>query len=356
MFRPPHTAVKHDSNIIMRWILQHYPDCALIRNALGYTPLHYAAELGHMATANTLINKAPQCAQIQCDNGCLPLHDSVSTGAELLDTPQIMSTLLHAFQKAVFVTNDEGLLPLHLAAMSGFEAGLRTLLASEFSSIYSRDKLEGMLPLDLAVHQLAELISEESSDSDQEDEDSGSSDNERDPKKAKYISCIEMLLSSMLYKRLLSSPRISEDKPFLPLHSVILARPHIETWTTLYNLYGDEHSLDIDPLGRNIAHSMCSRAIEYIDVDLNILESISDDLFTKSDFYGFLPIHLSLQNGNAPFQFITEIAKKYPTSLNRAVPALRVNKYANFLPVHIAAASDCDLNIIYFLLRISPPA
>ena len=72
---------------------------------------------------------------------------------------------------------------MHLAALSGFEIGLRTLLASEFSTIYSRDKLEDMLPLDIAVQKLAEIMSEEPSDPDDDVVDDATADIERNPKK-----------------------------------------------------------------------------------------------------------------------------------------------------------------------------
>jgi len=298
----------------------------------------------------------PECARIQCESGFLPLHDCVTTGAEQMDAPQIMTALLHAFTDAVFVTNDEGLLPVHLAALSGFEIGLRTLLASEFSTIYSRDKLEDMLPLDIAVQKLAEIMSEEPSDPDDDVVDDATADIERNPKKAKYIACIEILLSSMLYDRLVLSPREfrNGDKPFLPLHSAIGARPHLETWNTLFEVYGDEHIDDIDLLGRNVAHKICSRPIENIDTDLTILNNLDRYLFTQSDNYGFVPLHLALQNRDAPIQFITKIARRHRSSLSRAVTPVVGNIYANLSPVHIAAASGCDLTIIFFLMKSHP--
>ena len=351
------TAARHGSNAATRLILNVDRNCALIRNGLGYAPVHYAVDYGHLATAITLITMVPECARIQCESGFLPLHDCVTTGAEQMDTPQIMTALLHAFPEAVFVTNDEGLLPVHLAALSGFVIGLRTLLSSEFSTIYSRDKLEGLLPLDIAVQKLAEIRSEDPSDSDDDDlEDDDTADIEKDPKKAKYISCIEVLLSSMLYDRLVLSPR---DKPFLPLHSVIGARPQLETWNTLFEVYGDEHRVDVDHLGRNIAHKICSRPIENIDTDLAILHSVERDLFYQCDNYGFIPLHLAVQNKDAPMQFITEIANRQRSSLSRAVSAVVggvPNMFANFSPVLIAAASECDLNIIFFLMKSHPDA
>jgi hypothetical protein len=272
-----------------------------------------------------------------------------------MDTPQIMTALIHAFKNAVFVTNDEGLLPIHLAASSAFEIGIRTLLSSEFRTIYLRDKLEDMLPLDIAVQKLAEIISEEPSNEESDESDDATADIERNPIKANYIACIEILLSSMLYDRLIVQPRGNSEKPFLPLHSVIGAQPLIETWNTIFEVYGEEHHEDIDPIGcRNIAHKICSRPIKDIDNDLSILNSLETTLFLNDDKYGFIPLHLALQNRDAPFQFIRNLGFKDRISLSQPVKPILGNIYANFSPVQIAAASDCDLGIIYFLMRSHP--
>merc|ERR1719491_2621946 len=133
----------------------------------------------------------------------------------------------HRFVDGVFVTSDEGLLPIHLATSAGFAAGLRTLLSSEFSTISSRDKLENMLPLDVAVQELEQLEIEESPMLPVSLEHSSaqrmSSTSENEDTRQRIIACIEILLSSMYYNRLISSPRENQnlDYPFLPLHSAI---------------------------------------------------------------------------------------------------------------------------------------
>jgi len=340
--------VKNGNDAATRRILDADPDCALVRNAEGYVPLHFAVHDGHLATAITLSTRVPDCARIQCENGCLPLHDAVSMGARHPDTPQIVTALQHAFKDAVFVTNDEGLLPIHLAASSGFEVGLRTLLSAEFSTIFVRDKLEQMLPVDVAVHELAEIEGEEAAELDEAQD--VSSDRNR------IISCVEILLSSMFYNRLVAYPREfgSGDKPFLPLHSAVDACH--QTWKTLFSLYGEEHGLDVDPLGRNVAHRICSRPIENVNTDLSILGNLDNSLFIQSDDYGFIPLHLSLQNKNAPFQFVMAVAGRHKSSLSLEVQPVRGNIYAHFLPVQIASAAGCDLNIILFIMKSHPLA
>ena len=55
-----------------------------------------------------------------------------------------------------YVTTDEGLLPIHLASHSGFTAGIRTLLSSNFNTIAIRENTEMMLSLDFAVNELSD--------------------------------------------------------------------------------------------------------------------------------------------------------------------------------------------------------
>ena len=86
-------------------------------------------------------------SQTVCINSqCLYLNQSIS------DAPQIAAALVNAFPSAIKITNDEGLLPLHLAAMSGFSAGIRTIFAYGFNTIYARENTEEMLPIDFAVY------------------------------------------------------------------------------------------------------------------------------------------------------------------------------------------------------------
>lgn len=321
---------------------------ALVRNTQGNTALHCAVGKGQLAAVVTLTSKLPACAQIQCENGCLPIHDAVSVGASQPDTPQIITCLLNAFKSAIYVSNDEGLLPLHLAAAGGFEAGIRTLLASELDIISIRDDMENLLPLDIAVQVLQEHMDTDGSDSD----NSGEGRNTQKHRQS-LIACVEILLSSMFYKRFVSSPRTSNIKsPFMPLHSVISAEPSNQTWKVIFSLYGKVHENDLDRLGRNIAHCLCSQPVH--NVALYILQDIPEHLFGQVDNFGFLPLHLCLQNNQVPFDFVAKLVDRHRGSLSFEVLPIVKNKYAHFSPAQIAAVSECGLDVILFLLQNHP--
>jgi len=343
-----HIAAKHGNDATVKVILHMDADCALIRNNGGHTPLHLAVQNGHLAPAMSLTTRAPRCAQIQCEEGFLPLHDAVSEGAHHPDTPQIITILLNGFKSAVFVVTDEGFLPIHFAASSGFSAALRTLLSAEFRTIFIRDKLENLLPLDISVHELSETT--------EEAYEQASQDGELNKRRDQIVSCIEILLSSMLYNRLISSPRDigNGDYPFLPLHGAIHACPLLKTWRALFPFYREEHSLDIDELGRNIAHKICSREIHNTQTDVSILQDLGLDLFLQRDHFGFIPLHLSLQNRNVPIEFVKAVAECNKSSLCQDVRPIHTNKYSRFLPLLIASNSQCDLDILFFLLKSHP--
>lgn len=356
-----HIAAKSGNTSTTKILLQIDSDSALIRNAEGHAPIHIAVNQGQLAVVSTLCDSVPACAKIQCENGNLPLHDAVSIASKHPDTPQTIQALLHAFKNSVFVTNDERLLPIHLAATSGFVVGIRTLLASEFSSVYRKEELEDMLPLDLAVVQLQEYLNEEEredgEDNDMEDEEFLDSNNTESDKNA-IINCIEILLSSMTYNRLISEPRsisYKEDgKPFLPLHSAVDAKPQQQTFHTLYELYKEEHSQDVDLLGRNIAHRLCSRGIQNLENDIAIANKLPEGLFIAHDDFGFIPLHLALQNRNVPLQFIEAISERHTSSLSKEVLPVTNNLFASFLPVHVAAASSCSIDVLMYVTTSYP--
>lgn len=383
-----HVATRSESNAAVKTILSVDRDCALIRNNIGNVALHVAVQIGDLSTVTSITSLVPESAQIQvsytcitfcfvdsilgflfkhihyivdmqCEEGFLPLHEAVSNGAKFPDSPQIITMIQHRFVDGVFVTSDEGLLPIHLACSAGFTAGLRTLLSSEFSTISSRDKLENMLPLDIAVQELEQLAIESPMLPDSLEHSSAqgiSTMNENDDLRQRIVACVEILLSSMYYNRLISSPRENQNSeyPFLPLHSAIRAYPLHKTMKVLFSLYKEEFSSSLDPLGRNIAHAICSREIADIHADIDIASQIPAENFLQIDNYGFIPLHLSLQNPNASFEFVKTVASRNKSSLSREVVSLRDNKYSHFVPFQIATAAKCDLNIIYFLIRSHP--
>ena len=49
-------------------ILNVDKDCAMIRNAVGQTPLHIAVENGNFAIVSAICSRNPECARIQVSN------------------------------------------------------------------------------------------------------------------------------------------------------------------------------------------------------------------------------------------------------------------------------------------------
>jgi len=357
-----HSAVRCGSFMALETILNADKDSALIRNSEGHVPLHIAVESGNFAAVTSICNKSPTSAQVQCEEGCLALHEAVSSGADKQDAPQITAMILSAFPEAVHVMTDEGLLPIHLAAMSGFSAGLRTIFAYNHETVYSRESTEMMLPLDFAVDGLnskkgdapdAYLLSVAH-------QQPSSSQQETDLKN--FESCIEMLLASCLYNRPVLSPRDeSSGISFLPLHGALAAHPLQRTWKCLISLYGKDHITDIDEFGRNIAHYLCSKMTEDDEHSFSMLKEIQaeSDLFAQADECGFLPLHLCLLNKKSPsFELVKAVVGCYPSAVTVEVQGksfeVQGKSYRGFLPFQVAATSGCDENVITYLLQNHP--
>jgi len=350
-----HTAVRRGSFMALEAILNTDKDSSLIRNSEGHVPLHIAVESGNFAAVTSICNISPASARVQCEEGCLSLHEAVSSGADKQDAPQITAMILSAFPEAVNVTTDEGLLPIHLAAMSGFSAGLRTIFAYNFETVYSRESTEMMLPLDFAVDGL------NSKKGDAQDayllsvahQQPSSSQQEIGLKN--FESCIEMLLASCLYNRPVLSPRDeSSGISFLPLHGALAAHPLQRTWNCLISLYGKDHITDIDEFGRNIAHYLCSKITEDDHHSFSMLKEIRAEsgLFAQADECGFLPLHLCLLNKQSPsYELVKAVVECYPSAVTVEVQG---KSYRGFLPFQVAATSGCDESVITYLLQNHP--
>lgn len=283
----------------------------------------------------------------------MPLHSAVSTGARHADAPQITATLLQTFGDADQIATDEGLLPIHLAAMSGFTAGIRTLLSATFESIQKRELTEFMLPLDFAVDGLSEEHSssiadnaEESSNQDVLMKEVSSHDLNKNHK-----SSVELLLSSMFYNRLISAPRqAGSDHPFLPLHGAAVSCPTVDSWRTILSLYGHDHALDLDSNGCTVAHMLCSQDRDAMLQQIEVLEMVKQETFFMVDKQGFLPLHRALTNKNVSLDFIEAVLRKH-SAIADEVQLNNQNQFAKLLPVQLAACHNCDLDVIFELYK-----
>lgn len=292
------------------------------------------------------------------------MHEALSSAADQPDAPQMTVVLLETFSYAVNVTTDEGLLPIHLAAMSGFSTGLRTLFAYNFKTIYCRECTEMMLPIDFAVdgYNAEEVEVSDALSSNREllsvaHQHSLSKENSID-KKGNFMSCIEILLSSSFYGRPILNPRNpARNEPFLPLHGTVISQPLLATWKSLLSLYGRDHISDEDKLGRTIAHTLCASKSHDQATEIEMakdMHSHDSDLFSLVDNYGFLPLHLCLLNTNVPHNFLRTIMEFNRSSVEVEINGSLHSSYKGFTAYQVAAASNCDLSVIMFLLRSNP--
>ena len=346
---------------------------------MGNTPLHIAAIEGNLAAAITICTKSPNSAKIevclffpkklripclsflslsriydfyliiQCYDGFLPLHSAVSVGAQHPDAPQITTMLLQTFEDATSETNEEGLLPIHLASMSGFTAGIRTLLSSKFDIISSRENTEMMLPLDLAIEGFREENSSDSTPASQMIEADDSSNHNQNKN---YKSSIDLLLASTLYNRMIAIPHnAGDDHPFLPLHGAMKACPTLESWKAISLLYCN-HAMDTDINGCTAAHVLCSLDSDNAEKDILMLETLHQDNFSTFDNDGLLPLHRALLNSNTPFNFVKAIINKRNCAITEQVRSKHgTSAFEDLLPVQLAALHSCDLDIIFELFR-----
>ena len=290
------------------------------------------------------------------------MHEALSSAADQPDAPQITVVLLETFSYAVNVTTDEGLLPIHLAAMSGFSTGLRTLFAYNFKTIYCRECTEMMLPIDFAVDGYNSEEVEVSDVSNREllsvaHQHSVPKENSID-KKGNFMSCIEILLSSSFYGRPILSPRNSaRNEPFLPLHGAVTSQPLLPTWKSLLSLYGRDHISDEDKLGRTIAHTLCATKSHDEATEIEMAKDMHNhdsDLFSLVDNYGFLPLHLTLLSEHVPNNFLRTIIEFNRSSIEVEINGSLQSLYTGLTAYQVAAASNCDLSVIMLLLRSNP--
>lgn len=218
----------------------------------------------------------------------------MSSAAHHADAPQITAVLINAFPSAIKITNDEGLLPLHLAAMSGFSGGIRTIFAYGFSTIYARENTEDMLPLDFAVDGYFGLS--ENDDSSETDDDAqtnvviennghvqltnqhvsqtvmsvtSASSGPATEKHREFCNCIDTLLTSALYDRpVLTSLR--NARMFLPIHGAAASQPCRRNWKRIYKMYGARHAGDVDVRGQTALHVSC-RFVEQAEYIFQLL-------------------------------------------------------------------------------------
>lgn len=280
----------------------------------------------------------------QCEEGCVPLHEALVDGAHMPDAPQIVATLAAAFPSSIKLTNDEGLLPIHLAAMSGAVHGIRTILGFGVSTIFVRENTEEMLALDFAIDGLVGVMDDEEEERD-------------DTQVDLYQQCIRILLNSALYNQPVLNPAVNENCPFLPIHAAAAIQPCRRSWIHLMSTFGPQYAGEIDASGKTPLHTLMSSTMFQDDLVTQATLSISDmqpTCLTHFDNNGFIPLHAALVN-KMPFSVIQCLVQCSAISISIPVrDDCSDISMREMLPFQLAASSGADEDVIYLLLRSAP--
>ena len=262
--------------------------------------------------------------------------------------------------------------------MSGFSAGIRTIFAYGFSTIYARENTEEMLPLDFAVEGYYSTIDEseengeepmvelnEGSEVVEEADQPPAPDAHSQPRgklteqALEFRRCIDLLLMSALYDRPVLAPIGSGQRgmPFLPLHGAAASQPCRRSWKRIKSMYGQDYAGDVDVRGRTALHILVTSQISNLELvtdmvtDIDLLDPTSITTFDDS---GLLPLHASLIH-LAPYAIVERLLKCNGSSITAKVDEDCDHvQFRGMLPFQLAAASGCCLAVIHLLLRAHP--
>jgi len=244
--------------------------------------------------------------------------------------------------------------------MSGFSAGIRTIFAYGFSTIYARENTEEMLPLDFAVEGYRNAVKEAN-----EARIMAESPNEEGStvdvaalaeKEMEFRQCIDIFLMSALYDRPVFTPARSDQRgmTFLPIHGAAAARPCSASWKQIVSMYGRDYASDVDVRGRTALHVLVtSTPLSHMDVVVEMIDDINEldpTSATTFDDGGLIPLHAAL----------THAVIERLLGCNQSTIGMEVDEecdcveYRGMLPFQLAAASGCSVDAVNMLLRGHP--
>mmetsp|Transcript_8032 Transcript_8032/g.18155 ORF Transcript_8032/g.18155 Transcript_8032/m.18155 type:complete len:268 (+) Transcript_8032:241-1044(+) len=255
--------------------------------------------------------------------------------------------------------------------MSGFSAGIRTIFAYGFSTVYARENTEEMLPLDFAIegYKIAvedakearrNMVMLNDDTAEEQEEASGSIDAatpEPTEKEMEFRQCIDIFLMSALYDRPVFTPA---SMTFLPIHGAAAAQPCSSSWNQIKSMYGWDYASDVDVRGRTALHVLVTstdRPLFHLNVvtemilDINELDPTSATAFDDS---GLIPLHAALTH-SAPYHAIEHLLICNWSTISMEVDEDCDNvEFRGMLPFQLAAACDCSIDIVNLLLRAHP--
>ena len=107
---------------VVKEILKEHPKAVFEANNEGLTPLHLACTRGSVECVELILKANPAAAAMYARNRGLPLHVAASAGAlgrlDPKSASEICQALVHAFPDGATRVDEEGRLPIHLAAES----------------------------------------------------------------------------------------------------------------------------------------------------------------------------------------------------------------------------------------------
>ena len=270
--------------------------------------------------------------------------------------------LINVLPSAIRITNDEGLLPLHLAAMSGFSAGIRTIFAYGFRTIYARENTEEMLPLDFAIEGYNSAAEEANGtlQCDRRPNEQGSDNRALTDKEKEFRHCIDIFLMSALYDRPVFTHAARNEQrgmTFLPIHGAAASHPCSQSWKRILSMYGREYASDVDVRGRTALHVLVTSTPWYLEVVMEMIQNINDlepTSTTTFDDSGLLPLHAALTN-HAPYHVVEQLLLCNWSTISMEVDEDCDNlELRGMLPFQLAAACGCGVDVLDLLLRAHP--
>ncbi|RLU18410.1 hypothetical protein DMN91_008767 [Ooceraea biroi] len=148
-FTPLHKAAEMGHLDLVNFLLEYGADINA-RNDKDWTPIHGAALNGHLEIVNTLILKGAD-VNAELIMGCTPLHCAVEIGHE-----KIARTLLKHGANVNAIDKIYKNAALHYAAKYGHEGIVKTLL--EYKADPNINTFQGLTPLHLAVQNGLEIV------------------------------------------------------------------------------------------------------------------------------------------------------------------------------------------------------
>ena len=303
-------------------ILKEWPEASHQLNSIDELPIHFLCNNKELDDAaafgilNLLLEMNPQLARETDDEGHLPIH--LAAGSKY---PEFCKILIDAYPESVRVRNGSGETPLHFASYSGRLDTVKYLCELCPESI-NAECSGGFLP----IHDAA-----------------------RGGERAEII---RFLLS----KYPDGAEKATDDEGRrLPLHlacnSFNARDVNLKTVQLLLDAYpeaifiedGEENSpLDIVK-GRAKHYPDKSTVVSFLETQLDYARQARDtDTMQTLDENGWLPLHHALHN-NASLGSIKLLVKGNPT-------AVRVDDYKGSFPLHIASEFS-TVDVVQFLVE-----